>query len=84
MFEAQGFPTGVRGPSAIDSDGLAIDEAAFAAISQEADKLSDVVGEGEAAHRDTLNDIGVAIVATALFFSSYPIFVVFSMRRWRS
>ena len=64
--EADGFPAGVGEPSAIDAEGVAVDEGAFGVVGEEGDGAGDVVGPGEAAHGDALRDVGVGVAAAGL------------------
>src|SRR5271170_3469643 len=66
MAEAEGFPAAVGGPASVDYQGVAVDEGALLRIGQEGDGFGDVVGSGEACHRDAAGDVGVGVAAAGL------------------
>src|SRR5579863_9235720 len=59
--EADGVPTAVGGPAAVDREAVAVDEGAFVFVGEEGDGAGDVVGGGEAGHGDAAGDVGVGV-----------------------
>lgn len=66
MAEAERLPGAVRGPAAIDGEGVAVDEAALRGVAQEEDGACDVAGCGEAGHGDAVDDVVVGVGGAGL------------------
>src|SRR5690242_19305487 len=66
ISQTQRFPTPVRRPAAVNSQGLAIDETAFDGVGKKCNSSGDVIRCREASHRHAPDDVGVAVSATTL------------------
>src|SRR5579863_902611 len=66
VLQAQALPGAIGRPAAVYGDGLTVDEAAHGGVRQEAHGICDVLGRGEAAHRDPVRDIRIGVTAACL------------------
>ena len=63
---AQAEPASVGGPTPINCESLAVDEAALGRVGEEEDRAGDIVGSREASHGDTAGDVIIAVSAACL------------------
>ena len=56
MAQAEGFPTAIDGPAAVDREGVAVDEAAGFVVGKECDGASDVIGRSKTSHGHATSD----------------------------
>src|SRR5438045_3534307 len=66
MSKAQTFPASIRRPAAVDGKRVTIDEAALRWVGAEGGRLRDVIGSGEAGHRNTAGNVAVGVQAGVL------------------
>lgn len=66
LTRAQSLPASVGSPATIDREGLAVDKAALGRVGEEKNGAGDVVGTGEAGHRDAPGDVLVGVAAAGL------------------
>jgi len=61
MAQAKGLPGAIGGPTSVDGESVAVDEAALGGVGEEEDGTCDIVGGGEAGHGNTVEDVVVSI-----------------------
>lgn len=62
---AEALPAPVDGPAAIDRERLTLDEAALCRVGEEENGTGNVVGTGEAGHRNKADDVVVGVATPA-------------------
>lgn len=55
------MPGAIGGPTSVDGESVAVDEAAVGGVGEEEDGTGDIVGGGEAGHRNTAKDVVIGI-----------------------
>src|SRR5262245_30534137 len=66
MTQAKRFPAAIRGPAAVDRQGVAVDEGTGLVVGKECDGECDVVGRSETSQRHAARDVGVSVATASL------------------